>query len=100
MMRQMKNYWVYILSNWNGSVLYIGMTNDLVRRVGEHRAGTGSEFTRRYRACKLVYCEHTTEVESAIRREKQLKSWRRSKKEALISAMNPAWADLAPTMME
>jgi putative endonuclease len=68
--------------------LYIGMTNDLVRRVGEHRA------------CKLVYCEHTTEVESAIRREKQLKSWRRSKKDKLISAMNPAWADLAPTMME
>ena len=81
-------------------MLYIGMTNDLVRRVGEHRAGTGSEFTRRYRAYKLVYCEHTTEVESAIRREKQLKNWRRSKKDKLISAMNPAWADLAPTMME
>ncbi len=80
-MRQMKNYWVYILANWNGTVLYIGMTNDLVWRMGEHRAGEGSEFTRRYRLCKLVYYEHTTEVESAIRREKQLKSWRRSKKD-------------------
>ena len=95
----MKNYWVYIVANWDNTVLYIGMTNNLTRRMGEHFAGTGSSFTHRYQAHKLLYYEHTTEVASAIAREKQLKKWRREKKHQLISTMNPDWKDLMPSIM-
>ena len=95
----MKNYWVYIVANWDNTVLYIGMTNNLTRRMGEHFAGTGSAFTHLYQAHKLLYYEHTTEVTSAIAREKQLKKWRREKKHQLISTMNPDWKDLMPSIM-
>ena len=96
----MHNYWVYILTNMHNAVLYIGMTNDIVRRVREHREGKGSAFARKYRTTKLVYCEHATEVDAAIRREKELKSWRQSKKIELIESTNPTWRDLAEDFLE
>ncbi len=87
-------YYVYVLAGVSGT-LYTGVTNDLVRRVGEHRSKTTPGFTRRYNVTRLVYFEDTAEVEAAIAREKQLKGWRRSKKVALIESVNPTWRDLA-----
>ena len=91
-MRQ-HNYSVYIATNRSGT-LYIGMTNDLVSRMNEHRAGELEGFTRRYNITRLVYFEHTTDVTAAIAREKQLKGGRRNKKTMLIEKMNPNWRDL------
>ena len=88
-------YFVYILSNWNDSVLYIGVTSNLPRRLYEHRHNLVDGFTRQYNVHKLVYYEHTNDLYSAISREKQLKGWRRSKKDALITKMNPDWHDLS-----
>ena len=86
----MRDYYIYIMSN-RTHVLYIGVTNDLYRRVEEHRAGTLGGFTSKYKLRRLVYFEHTDDVGAAIAREKQLKNWRREKKIALIERMNPAW---------
>ena len=88
-------YYVYILSNNHRNVIYTGITNDLVRRVYEHknRLDKGS-FTSRYHVENLVYFEATTDVESAIAREKQIKGWNRKRKEKLIEAKNPNWMDL------
>ena len=88
-------YCVYILANWNDSVLYIGVTSNLNRRLYEHRNGLADGFTRKYNVHKLVYIEQTNDVYSAISREKQLKNWNRAKKNALISSMNPHWVDLS-----
>lgn len=88
-------YYVYILSNWDDSVLYIGVTNNLTRRLYEHRNGLADGFTKKYNVHKLVFFEQTNDIYSAISREKQLKNWSRSKKNALISAANPQWADLS-----
>lgn len=88
-------YFVYILSNWNDSVLYIGVTSNLPRRLYEHRNGLVDGFTKKYNIHKLVYYEHTNDVYSAISREKQLKKWNRSKKDFLIQRMNPQWKDLS-----
>ena len=90
-------YYVYILSNWDDSVLYIGVTSDLKRRLYEHRNHLVDGFTARYNVHKLVYFEYTNDVRSAIDREKQLKGWRRDKKNALISKANPEWIDLSKT---
>ncbi len=89
------NYYVYILSNSNNQVIYIGVTNDLIRRVYEHKhhLDKGS-FTDKYNLEKLVYFETTNDIESAISREKQLKGWIRKKKNALIETVNPNWNDL------
>ena len=91
------SYFVYILANWNHSVLYIGVTNDLQRRVYEHRQELVEGFTKKYHVHKLVYYEHTGDVKAALAREKQLKGWRREKKEALVETMNPDWKDLSET---
>ena len=91
------NFWVYIVTN--DTVLYIGMTNDLARRISEHRAGEIPGFAADYRCRKLVYYEHCTNVQDAIAREKQLKKWSRSKKVALIATLNPLWTDLAPDIL-
>ena len=91
----MKDYTVYILTNAGNSVVYIGVTNDIERRISEHRSGLVPGFTRRYRLNKLIYYEQCSTVDDAIAREKQLKSWRRAKKEQLIAGMNPQWHDLA-----
>ena len=88
-------YCVYILANWDDSVLYIGVTGNLPRRLYEHRNNLVDGFTKKYNIHKLVYYETTKDVYSAISREKQLKSWRRSKKETLINSMNPEWKDLS-----
>jgi putative endonuclease len=86
--------YVYILTNVKRNVMYVGVTNDLGKRVTEHRAGTGGAFTRQYRVNILVYAEEYQQIEDAIVREKQIKGWRRSKKDALVEAANPTWADL------
>jgi putative endonuclease len=75
--------------------LYIGVTNDLYRRVEEHRAGTLGGFTSKYKVRRLVFYEHYNDICLAIAREKQLKNWRREKKIILIERMNPAWSDLS-----
>ena len=86
-------YYVYILASENSRVLYIGVTNNLPRRMQEHRTYDG--FTKKYCVNKLVYFESASEIENAIAREKQLKKWRRAKKLALIAEKNPLWADLS-----
>ena len=90
-------YYVYILTNWNNCVLYIGVTNNLERRLYEHRMGLNEGFTKKYNTHKLVYFETTNDVSAAITREKQLKKWSRAKKAQLVTAKNPTWKDLAPT---
>ena len=81
-------YYTYILANNSDTTLYIGVTNDLERRVTEHRSGTIPGFTQKYNCHKLVYFESFSDVEQAIAREKQLKKWSRAKKDALIDTMN------------
>ena len=95
----MNQYYVYIMSSHRGT-LYTGVTNDLMRRVYEHRHKLVDGFTSRYNVSKLVYYETTKEVESVIVREKQIKGWLRSKKVALIESLNPYWEDLAEAWSE
>ena len=93
-------YYVYILANSNNSTIYTGITNDLVRRVYEHKQHLDKgSFTAQYNVTKLVYFENTTDVHAAIEREKQIKSWKRAKKNALVSEKNPDWIDLYPTIL-
>lgn len=87
-------YYVYIITNKNNTVLYIGFTNDLKRRVKQHRSKSNIEFTSRYNVDKLVYFESTPYVNNAIKREKQIKHWNRKWKENLINDFNPDWKDL------
>ena len=90
------NYYVYILANRLNTVIYTGVTKDLIRRVYEHKTHADpNSFTAKYHVDKLVYFEHTNDVRSAIEREKQIKSWPRSKKIALIFEMNHYWVDLS-----
>ena len=84
-----------MLSNWDDSVLYIGVTSNLQRRLYEHRNGLADGFTKKYNVHKLVYFEATTDAYSAISREKQLKNWSRQKKNALVITQNPEWKDLS-----
>src|SRR5712692_5228832 len=88
----MRQYYVYIMSN-RTHVLYIGVTNDLDHRVGQHQQGANPGFTQRYHLKRLVYFESYDKIADAISREKQLKGWRRSKKIALIESLNPRWSD-------
>ncbi len=87
-------YWVYVLASTVGGTLYIGVTNNLVRRMYEHRNGLVPGFTKRYGVHRLVYLEPHTDVAAAIRREKRLKRWNRAWKMQLIEQMNPNWDDL------
>lgn len=89
-------YYTYILSNKSNTTLYIGVTNELERRVAEHRAGINPGFTKKYNCHKLVYFESFSDIEQAIAREKQLKKWSRAKKDALIDTMNKERIDLMP----
>ena len=88
-------YYVYILTNNKGNVLYTGVTNDLIKRIYEHKQhfDKGS-FTARYNVEKLVYYEETTDVLSAIEREKQIKGWNRKRKNKLVESKNPNWNEL------
>jgi putative endonuclease len=90
---ELKQFYVYIMCSDTG-VLYIGITNDLVRRVYEHKNKLIEGFTADYNVTRLVYFEVTSDVRSAIEREKQLKNWRREKKVALVESVNPGWKDL------
>jgi putative endonuclease len=94
-MKKNKQYYVYILTNKSNKVIYIGVTNDLERRMFEHKNKLVEGFTKRYNLMKLVYYEVTEDVQSAIRREKQLKNWHRDWKINLINQFNPGWNDLS-----
>ena len=89
-----RRFFVYILAN-RSRTLYVGVTNDVARRVAQHRAGVGSRFARRYAIYRLVFVETATRARDAIDREKQIKRWSRSKRVALIEEHNPDWTDLA-----
>jgi putative endonuclease len=95
---QDRSHWVYILASKIGGTLYIGVTNDLVRRVYEHRAHLIAGFTSKYGVHRLVYFEAFSDIENAIRREKQLKKWNRAWKIRLIEEANPDWVDLYPSI--
>ncbi len=90
----MNNYYVYIMTNHSGT-LYIGVTNDLQRRVWQHKQKLIKGFTKRYNITRLVYYEETSDIKAAITREKQLKGWIRRKKIVLIESCNPDWKDLS-----
>ena len=87
-------YYVYILSSRTHGTLYMGVTNDIVRRVWEHRQGRGSKFVQKYKVTRLVFVEAHEEIERAIQREKTLKEWHRTWKIQLIERDNPEWEDL------
>ena len=89
-----KRYHVYILAS-KSRTLYIGMTGYLMARVLRHRAGEGGKFSSKYRVFRLIYCETFSSVENAIRRETEIKKWRREKKDALVVGVNPEWKELS-----
>ncbi len=91
--------YVYILASKPYGTLYIGVTNDLIRRIHEHKSKFAKSFTSRYDINMLVYFEQLDDPENAIRREKQLKDWNREWKLRLIESMNPDWQDLYPTIL-
>jgi putative endonuclease len=93
------NYFVYLLSNKSRSVLYIGVTNDLEARLWQHRNPEGRSFTQRYHCVVLVYYEVFSDVVAAIAREKELKGWRRARKDALVETVNPEWDDLGRDLL-
>jgi len=94
-MAEERSYYVYLLTNWNHSVMYTGMTNDLKRRLYEHKNKLVKGFTEKYNVNKLVYYEQTSDVFAALTREKEIKKWRREKKNALVVQTNPKWNDLS-----
>lgn len=93
-MREPKTYFVYIMTN-RSKTLYTGITNNLVRRVREHKLGIGCRFAGKYRVDRLVYFERFEDVHNAIEREKEIKGWRRLRKIVLIVSVNPSWSDLS-----
>jgi len=94
-MQSTGRYYVYLLTNWNNKVIYVGVTNDLERRVYEHKNKLVEGFTKKYNLKKLVYFEETNDVRAAIAREKEIKRWRREKKNQLVNKANPKWEDLS-----
>ncbi len=90
-----KTYYIYLMTNWNHRVMYVGVTNDLVRRVYEHKNKLMEGFTSRYNINKLVYFENTGDIHTALAREKEIKRWRRDKKDALVQELNSDWRDLS-----
>ena len=96
----MRTLFVYIMTNHLRTTVYIGVTNDLARRVWQHQHGELEGFTNDYRLTLLVYYEVCPEPRAAIAREKQLKGWRRTRKDALINTMNPEWHDLSGELFQ
>src|SRR5436305_15202243 len=94
------NFWIYIVTNRNNSVLYIGVTNRLYRRTRQHRKGVKTGFSSKYQCKKLIYYEHYRDVRDAIARESQLKKWSRAKKISLINRLNPTWIDLGTDVLQ
>jgi len=94
------NYYVYILSNDTDVAIYTGVTNNLLRRVYEHKNNLEpSSFTAKYNIHKLVYFEETSDIRAAVEREKQIKSWNRKRKNQLVETLNPKWEDLYSTIL-
>ncbi len=93
-------YYVYMITNWNNRVLYTGVTNNLHRRVYEHKNKLVDGFTKKYNINKLVYYVAMEDVRSAIEYEKRLKGWTRAKKNALINSINPNWEDLYEKLLK
>ena len=94
-MKNIHQYWVYIMANTTRRVIYIGVTNDLYRRYLEHRNGIIKGFTDKYKCHELIYFEESKFIEEAIAREKELKGWKREKKDLLIKSTNPYLRNLA-----
>ena len=93
-------YYVYILANATNVAIYTGVTNDLIRRIWEHKENADPKsFTAKYHIHKLVYYEATTDVRAALEREKQIKDWNRKRKNQLVESMNPTWKDLYPEII-
>ncbi|MCM1438125.1 MAG: GIY-YIG nuclease family protein [Roseburia sp.] len=90
------NYYIYIMANKTNSVVYTGVTNNLQRRVYEHKNGLVEGFTKRYNVHKLVYAEKFENINDAIYREKQIKSWSRKRKNDLIESVNSEWTEITP----
>ncbi len=90
----MKTYYVYMMSNKLNNVLYIGVTNDILRRVHEHKNNLTEGFTKKYNCHKLVWYQQTQDINSAIIQEKRMKKWKREYKDNIINDMNPEWIDL------
>jgi putative endonuclease len=90
-----RTYNVYLLTNWNNKVIYVGITNDLERRIYEHKEKLVKGFTEKYNVNKLVYYEQTPDINAALNREKEIKKWRREKKNRLVVNTNPLWRDLS-----
>jgi len=91
------SYYIYIMAS-RSRVLYTGVTNDLARRVNEHKQGLITGFTSRYRVSRLVHFEEFADIRDAIAREKEIKGWKRSRKTSLIERRNPTWEDLAESL--
>ena len=91
----MKSYYVYLLTNWNNRVIYAGVTNDLNRRIYEHKNKLIEGFSKKYNLTKLVYFEETSDINAAIAREKEIKKWRREKKDKLVSQTSTNWQDFS-----
>jgi putative endonuclease len=96
----MKTFSVYMMTNRSRVVLYTGVTNDLERRVYEHKSGTVKGFTKQYKLDRLVYYENYGDIRDAITREKEIKGWRREKKNALVRTLNPLWKDLGQELFD
>ena len=95
-----RTFFVYTMTNRSRVVLYTGITNDLTRRVWEHQNGEMKGFTKQYKVNRLVYYESFDDPLDAIGREKEIKGWRRAKKNALVETLNPEWADLSPMLFQ
>jgi putative endonuclease len=96
----MKSFFVYLITNKSRVVLYTGVTNDLIRRLSEDQQGEIGGFTKRYKVNRLVYYETFEDPNDAISREKEIKGWRRNKKNALVETLNPKWSDISSTLYE
>jgi len=96
----MKTFYVYLVTNRSRVVLYTGITNSLMRRVWQHQNGEIEGFTETYRVNRLIYYERFNDPRDAISREKEIKGWRRAKKNALVETMNPKWADLSSMLFQ
>jgi putative endonuclease len=94
------SFWIYIVTNRNHSVLYIGLINSLSRRSWQHRQDTGALFPAAYRCTKLIYYEHYWDIRAALARDTQLKNWSRAKKVALINRLNPRWMDIGDQLFK
>ncbi len=88
-------YYVYMLTNWNNRALHTGVTNNLERRISEHKNKVNKGFTAKYNVYKLVYLDCTGDIRAAIEREKQIKGWSREKKNEMVESINPEWRDLS-----